>query len=199
MSNIADTWSRESGLRERAVTRITNGIQIDPPHPSASEAMAVLFKLASSTSTIDDARSLLHELQVHQVEVEMQQEELLRSRAELESNLIRQTSLIERSPAGLLVVDEVTVLCEINQAGARMLGAASDVVLGRPLTSFLSVPSSDQLHKMLARVPTNAVPETCELELLPQDGVTSKLLCSADTEASSGRYLLVLLAPPSPS
>lgn len=199
MSNIADTWSYVSNLRERAVSRLTDGIPIDPPHPSASEAMAVLFKLASSTSTIDDARSLLHELQVHQVELEMQQEELLRSRVELESNLSRQTSLIERAPAGLLVVDEATVLCEINQAGARMLGAGSDVVLGRPLTSFLSVPSCDQLHKILTRARNSAVPETCELELLPQEGVTSKLLCSADTEASSRRFLLVLLAPPPPN
>lgn len=199
MSHVADTWSRESGLRERAVTRITDGIQIDPPHPSASEAMSVLFKLASSTSTIDDARSLLHELQVHQVEVEMQQEELLRSRVELESNLIRQTSLIERSPAGLLVVDEDTVLCDINPAGARMVGAATDALLGRPLSGFLSVPSSDRLHKMLTRVRDSAVPETCDLELLPHEGVTSKLLCSADTEASTGRFLLALLTPPSPS
>ena len=199
MSNVADSWSYVSGLREKAVTRITDGIQIDSSHASASEAMSVLFKLASSPSTIDDARSLLHELQVHQVEVEMQQEELLQSRAELESNLIRQTSLIARAPAAFLVIDEATVLYDINPAGVRMLGATSGALLGRPLSGLLSLASSDQLHKLLTRVRESAVPETCELQLLSHDVVTRKLLCSADTEASSGRFLLVLLALASPN
>jgi PAS domain S-box-containing protein len=193
MSDIAETWSYVSSLRERAVTRLTDDIQIDLSRASTSDAMAALFRLASSPATVGDARSLLHELQVHQVEVEMQHEELLQSRAALESDLIRRTTLVERAPAAFLVVDEATVLCEINPAGVRMLGAGSDVVLGWPFSSFLSASSSDQLHKMLARARDGAVLETYELQLVPQGGVTRKLLCSVDTEVSSKRFLLVLL------
>ena len=198
MSNDAETWSHLSNLRERAMTRLTDGAHIDLSRASTSDAMAVLFKLASSPDTAGDARALLHELQVHQVEVEMQREELLESRALLESDLIRQTTLVERAPAAFIVIDEFTVLCEINHAGVRLLGAPRDAVLGRPLSSFLSASSSEQLQKMLTRARDGVGPESCKLQLLPQGGVTSTLLCSADVEASSGRFLLVLMAPAAP-
>lgn len=199
MSHLAETSSYLSSLRERATTQLTDGIRSNLKHSSTSEAMAVLFKLASSPSTAGDALALLHELQVHQVEVEMQHEELRRSRVELESNLIRQTTHVERAPAAFLVIDEATVLCEINLAGVRLLGAESNDVLGRPFASFLSASSSEQLQKMLTLARSGAVPETCELQLLPQGGVIRKLLCTAGNDVSSGRFLLVLLAPPSTS
>ncbi|EWS65555.1 hypothetical protein Y695_01185 [Hydrogenophaga sp. T4] len=96
MSQLVETSSYLSSLRERATTKLTNGMRSDLSRASTSEAMAVLFKLASSPSTAGDALALLHELQVHQVEVEMQHEELRCSRVELESDLIRQTARVER-------------------------------------------------------------------------------------------------------
>lgn len=199
MSQLVETSSYLSSLRERATTKLTDGMRSDLSRASTSEAMAVLFKLSSSPSTAGDALALLHELQVHQIEVEMQHEELRRSRVELESDLIRQTTRVERAPAAFLVVDEASVLCEINLAGARLLGSESHDLLGRPFSSFLSPSSSEQLQKMLTLARSGAVPETRELQLLPQGGVVRKLLCSAGREAPSGRFLLVLLAPPSPS
>lgn len=199
MPNLAETSSYLSSLRERATTKLTDGIRSDLSRASTSEAMAVLFKLASSPSTAGDALALLHELQVHQVEVEMQHEELRHSRVELESDLIRQTNRVERAPAAFLVVDGATVLCEINLAGVRLLGASSNDVLGRPLSSLLSASSSEQLQKMLTLARSGAVPQTCELQLLPQGGVIRKLLCTAGRDVSSERFLLVVQASPSPS
>jgi PAS domain S-box-containing protein len=199
MSHLVETSSYLSGLRERATTQLTDGIRSDLSRASTSEAMAVLFKLASSPSTAGDALALLHELQVHQVEVEMQHEELRRSRLELESDLIQQTSHVERAPAAFLVIDEATVLREINLAGVRLLGAARNELLGRPLFSLLSAASSEPLQKMLALARSGAVPETFELQLLPQGGVSRTLLCTAGGEVATGRFLLVLLAPPSTS
>jgi PAS domain S-box-containing protein len=199
MSHIAETASYLSSLRERASMQLTDGIRSNLVHNSTSEAMAVLFKLASSPSTAGDALALLHELQVHQVEVEMQHEELRHSRAELESNLIRQTTRFERAPAAFLVVDEATVLCEINLAGVRLLGAADNDVLGRPFSSLLSASSTEQLQKMLMLARRGAEPGSCELQLLPQGSVIRKLLCTVGNDVSSGRFLLVLQAPPPPA
>jgi len=198
MSQLIQTSSYLSGLRERATKHLTDGIRSDLSRASTSEAMAVLFRLASSPATAGDALALLHELQVHQVEVEMQDEELRRTRVVLESDLIRQATHVEHSPAAFLVIDEATVLCDINLAGVRLLGASGSEVLGRPLSSRLSAASGEQLHQMLQLASSGAVPETCELELLPQGGIARKLLCTAGKELSTGRFLLVLLAPPAP-
>jgi PAS domain-containing protein len=198
MTEVAQTWSYVASSRERAVARLSGGSQLDLSRASTSEAMAVLFKLASSPDTASDARALLHELQVHQVEVEMQHEELLQSRVLLEGDLIRQTTRALRAPAALLVVDGDTVISDVNPAGARLLGVASDVLPGRSLASFLSVAGADKLHMLLAQVREGAMPETCALELLPQEGLARTLLCSASEDMNQGMFLLALMAPVSP-
>lgn len=197
MSHLAESSPYLSGLRERATNQLTQGVRSDLSRASTSEAMAVLFQLASSPSTAGDALALLHELQVHQVEVEMQHEELQQSRAELENHLARQMHLVERAPAAFLVLDEASVVCEINLAGVRLLGAAGNDVLGRSFTRFLSPPSNSQLQKMLALAKGDAVPESFELQLLPVQGCSPrKLLCTAGREVSAGRFVLVLVAVP---
>lgn len=198
MSQLTETSSYLSSLRERATTQLTEGLRSDLSRTSTSDAMGVLFRLASSPSTAGDALAMLHELQVHQVELELQHEELRRSRVELENDLIRQTTRIERAPAAFLVIDRATVLCDINLAGVRLLGAARGDLLGHPLSRYLSASSGEQLQKMLTQAGNGAVPETCELQLSAQGGGVSKLLAKADKEGATGRFLVVLLELPSP-
>lgn len=199
MSHLAETSSYLTGLRTRATTKLTDGLRSDLARTSTSDAMAVLFKLASSPDTAGDALALLHELQVHQVEVDMQHEELRQSRVALENDLIHQTNRFEHAPVAYLVVDEATVLREINQAGVRLLGKSSDEVLGRPLTSFLSDASRERLKNLLGREGTEAASESVELELLTTAGAPRKLYATADREVSTNRFLLVLLEPPAQS
>ena len=147
MPQTLDLASKRARLRERAVAQLTGVALTDPRTTNMSEALAVLYKLASSPSTADDALALLHELQVHQVELDMQQEELHHSRSELEAELIRKTDVIDHAPAGLMTIDETTVLREINPAGARLLGASPEELLGRPLAGLLLAPSADALKE----------------------------------------------------
>ena len=114
---------------------------------SQFEALAVLHPLAPSPSTAGDALALLHELQVLQVELDLQQGQLRRPQAELETALVRQAGLVERAPAGEMTIDARTVLCEIKRAGARLLGAAPDGVLGRPLAVFVAAPALAQCKR----------------------------------------------------
>lgn len=126
----------------------------------------------------------------------MQHEELRHSRVELENDLILQTNRFERAPAAYLVLDGATVLCEINQAGLRLLGRSNDEVLGRPFTSFLSDASRERLKNMLSREGDEASLVTVELELLATAGANRKLYATADREVSTDRFLLVLMEPP---
>ena len=195
MSYLAESSSYLSGLRERATNQLTQGVRSDLSRASTSEAMAALFQLASSPSTAGDALALLHELQVHQVEVDMQHEELLQSRADLENHLARQTNLVERAPAAFLVLDEAGVVCEINQAGVRLLAAARNDVLGQSFTRFLSPASNSQLKIRLTQAnDDDAVRESFDLQLLPlQARATRQLLCTVGREMSSNRFVLVLM------
>ena len=201
------TASVEAGshtnLRQRAAEKLTVGTPTASKRASQSEALAVLHQLASSPSTAGDAMALLHELQVHQVELDLQQEELRRSQSELEAALVRQADLVERAPVGYMTIDAKTVLCEINLAGARLLGAARDDVLGRPLAGLLAAHSVDSLQALLERAREGQVPETRELQLVPMAGRGRTVQAAADRDATPERFLLVLMTaastqPPEP-
>jgi PAS domain-containing protein len=83
------------------------------------------------------------------VELELQDEELRRSRIELEATLLRQTQLYDFAPVGFFTVDRSTALRELNLTAASMLGSERDQLLGRTLDSFLTPASVHTLHTIL--------------------------------------------------
>jgi PAS domain S-box-containing protein len=183
-----------ASLRQRALAKLTVSTLANPKRASMSDALAVLHHLASSPSTASDALALLHELQVHQVELDLQQDELQGSRAELETALSRQTALVERAPVGYMTIDAATVLSEINLAGAHLLGAARTELMGRPLARWLSAPSADALRTLLSRAHDGQVPETCNLQLRPGAGGTRTVHAAVSKDSDSDHFLLVLMA-----
>jgi molybdenum cofactor biosynthesis enzyme len=85
--------ARLADLRSRAAARLKGPAAAKGTAAAAADALGVLHALASSPETAADALAMLHELQVHQVELELQAQELRESRAELEAALRRQLEL----------------------------------------------------------------------------------------------------------
>src|SRR5512133_4335034 len=120
MSNERDEPVGEQSLRLRALARLTGNSDPKDTRANSAAALAVLHELASSPETAADSLKLLHELQVHQVELDLQEEELRRSVVELEGALTRQVQLYEFSPAACFIVDRSATLCELNRTGAQL-------------------------------------------------------------------------------
>ena len=142
----------QAQLRLHALSRLTTDHPEIAARSNPLKALTVLYELASSAETAPDALALLHELQVHQVELELQDEELRRSRLEVEAALARQSELYERAPAAYLTLDAGLVVHELNAAAARLLGANRDELLGRSLVTRLSSQGAAALGDMLAKV-----------------------------------------------
>jgi len=180
-------------LRLRAAARLNGqGSSVNGDGDSPSEALGVLFALASSPSTAPNALSLLHELQVHQVELELQAEELRESRAELEAALSRQTELYDFAPVGFFTVDANTAVHELNLTGARLLGCDRDAALGRRFEGFLDRRSADRLHTLLARVGEGHQGEVCELDLLVPGDTPCAVQASAARDPAGQRFLVTV-------
>ena len=129
----------QSSLRERAKTLLqTQGAGLGVAK-DASAALRVLFDLAASPTTAHDALALLHELQVHQVELDLQNEELLSSRAELEAACDRQMQLRDASPGAQLVLDEQGCMLEGNALAEQHLNASGPTLVGKALIGWLAV------------------------------------------------------------
>jgi PAS domain-containing protein len=182
-------------LRAQALWRLTGqdgpeGAQLTP-----IAAMKVLHDLASSPESAGDALALLHELQVHQVEIETQAEELRAARAALEAALTRQRQLYDFAPVGYFTIDEGTTLHEGNLTGARLLAMSREALPGRTLESFLTPSSGPALRALLARVAGNGREEGCTLQLLRTAGGPQRVQAWATPDPSDGSRFLVSLIP----
>ena len=118
-----------------------------------------------------DMRRLLHELQVHQVELEMQNEELRRAREELELSRNKYAELYDFAPLGYFVFDAAGVIREVNLAGAQLLGTERQLLANKPFTGFIvDTQGREIFFNHLTLVSQRQVMLRCEIKLKGNDG-----------------------------
>ena len=112
----------------------------------------------------------LHELRVHQIELEMQNEELRRTQEELEVSRARYFDLYDLAPVGYVTLSEKGLILEANLTAAKLLGVARSALVKQPLSRFILPQDQDTyyLHRK-ALFETNA-PQAWECRLLKKDG-----------------------------
>ncbi|HRQ66572.1 MAG TPA: PAS domain-containing protein, partial [Xanthomonadaceae bacterium] len=113
------------------------------------ETLALLHRLASSPDGAGDALKLLHELQVHQVELDLQYAQLEANERELDQVLTRYRAMYELAPFAYFVLSPDGTVLEVNLAGASLLGLAREEIAGHPLTRFLASDSHERLAGLL--------------------------------------------------
>jgi PAS domain S-box-containing protein len=120
-----------------------------------------------------DSQRLIHELEVHQVELDMQNEELRTARQEIEAGLRRYTELFDFAPIGYFVVARDGSIRETNLAGARLLGTERPRLIGRPFVQFVAEPHQGAwtayLDHVFSRLPEARASEPCDLGLRRSD------------------------------
>jgi PAS domain-containing protein len=198
MSDLSDLTvqaippERLAELRSRAASRLTGAAATKGSTARAADALTVLHALASSPETASDALTLLHELQVHQVELDLQAQELHESRAELESALRRQIELYDFQPFGCFTVDPRMVLHELNETGAAMLGLARDEAIGLAIDAFFRTESAGRFRSAIDSIDTGKPRASCRLTLCPRQGSERPVLASIGKDPAANRYMLSL-------
>jgi len=121
--------------------------------------------------TGDETRRLLHELQVHQIEMEMQNAELQRTREEFEQSRNKYAELYELAPVGYFTFDRQGVIREVNLTGARLLGTERKALVDEPFSTFIADADGRKLFlEHLQTVVQGKGAQTCELNLTVTDG-----------------------------
>jgi PAS domain S-box-containing protein len=116
--------------------------------------------------TLEEMSRLVHELSIHQIELEMQQEELLESRYELEKSLKRYVDLYDFAPVGYLMLTRDSTIMDANLAAATILGIERSCLKGTRFICFLDHEERPVFTDLMERVFIQREHATCEVELL---------------------------------
>jgi len=111
-------------------------------------------------------------LEVHQIELEMQNAELQKARDDLEAALEKYTDLYDFAPVGYFSIDESDVILETNLTGAALLGVARSRLINRRLLLFIAPTSRPIFLAFLKKVFTGSKDQACEALLLKKGGGT---------------------------
>jgi len=147
----------DAELRRRAEARLP----ITSRKPAAG--------MGDATSAVDVQR-LFHELQVHQIELEMQNAELQESRDRLETLLEQYSNLYDFAPVGYFSLDDQGRILGVNLSGSVLLGMERSRLLAQTLARFIVIPSRPVFREFLRKVFAEAGKQVCEVQLLKEDG-----------------------------
>ncbi len=113
-----------------------------------------------------DARAMVHELQVHQIELEMQNQELLDARATADELSIKYMDLFDFAPTGFFLWDEQGKILELNLAGAILLGLERSTAFKKRFGQFVAVEDRPIFADFCKKVMQVKTKQTCEIKLL---------------------------------
>jgi PAS domain S-box-containing protein len=114
----------------------------------------------------EEAGQLLHELQVHQIELEMQNEEMRQAQAELEASRARYFDLYDLAPVGYFTLSEQGLILEANLTAVKLLGEERSQFVGQPLTRFILPEDQDVYYRRRKQLLKTGAPQVCELRML---------------------------------
>lgn len=146
-------------LRRRAEKRLSGKEASERPHPENADTL-----------------KLIHELEVHQLELEMQNDELLQARADLEVNLEKYSDLYDYAPVGYFTLADNGMIQEVNFTGATLLGRDRSGIIDRNFGVFLSDEAKPSFFEFLRKVFESNIKETCEVTLSDKENIQRRLL-----------------------
>jgi len=115
---------------------------------------------------------MLHELQVHQIELEMQNEELRQAQAQLDAGRARYFDLYDLAPVGYVTISEQRLLLETNLTTATLLGVTRDDLIKQPFSRFVLREDQDVYYFLHKQLFETGEPHDCELRMVKKDGTT---------------------------
>lgn len=179
---VAPAMDTAPELRERAEAAILNRT-LHRPVPLAE-------------LTPDETRRVLHELGVHQIELEMQNEELRRTQAELGAARARYFDLYQLAPVGYCTLDAQGLIRQANLAAASMLGQPPAALLDQPLTAFILSQDQDSYYLYRRRAGSAGHAPSCELRMKRSDGTLLwvQLAITLARNAQGGPELRVVMS-----
>lgn len=119
--------------------------------------------------TQENVQKIIYELHVHQIELEMQNDELLRTQFALEESRARYFDLYDLAPVGYITISRHGLILEVNLTFATMLGFVRQSLIKQSFTKYILPEDQDTYYIFQKDSLTKEAAQVCELRLLKQD------------------------------
>ncbi|MEJ7693391.1 ATP-binding protein [Daejeonella sp.] len=117
-----------------------------------------------------DFKAVFQELQVHQIELEMQNDELRLINVELERQRGRFSAIYDEAPVGYIILDHAGVIKDVNSTGLNLLKSShKSKVMGNRLHNFISSEDSEEYYRFFVQMLKSKTTQQCELKILGKD------------------------------
>ena len=141
------------------------------------------------------AQHALYELRVHQIELEMQNEELRRTQLELDSQRARYFDLYDLAPVGYLTVSAKGLILEANLTAANLLGVHRSALVQKPLSRFIEKADQDTYYRVRKQLLETRQAQSAKLQMVTGAGTPFLARLMATVAPSEGADVMrVLLA-----
>ncbi len=135
----------------------------------------------------EDARAMVHELRVHQIELEMQNEELRQAQVELDIVRGRYFDLYDLAPVGYCTLSAQGLLLEVNLTAATLLGLSRRALIRQPIARFIARADQDVYYLYRKRLLETGETLSCELRMVKHGGTEFWAhLVASDAQHSDG-------------
>lgn len=139
-----------------------------------AEAMAANHAARSPESLQDlspeDTRRMLHALRVHEIELQMQNEELRRAQLELDTERARYFDLYDLAPVGYCTLDERGLILQANLTAATLLGLPRQNLLRQSIFRFIDKADQDGYYLYRKQLGESGEAHGCEFRMVKTDG-----------------------------
>ncbi len=168
-------------------------IPIDPHLKNATEKELLQSSGKASEMKEKTTDELLHELQVHQIELEMQNEELRRIQLALEESRDKYVDLYDFAPVGYFTITSESLIKEVNLTGAALLGMTRQKLIGFRFKKIVEAKEQDRWDRHFLNVLRQGGRQGCELTLKRSDGsIFQAQLDSNRKELKTGTPLVLM-------
>jgi PAS domain S-box-containing protein len=141
-----------------------------------AEAKAKKIPYSYTDFSAEKAMNLFHEIEVHQIELEMQNQELREAQQRLEEVRDQYANLFDFAPVGYILVNEKGVVTNINLTGCNLIGIDRIKIKGKPFSMFVHIKDSNKLYLKLKEAFTTGTLVPFDLKIKRQNNALVTVL-----------------------
>jgi hypothetical protein len=152
------------------------------------------FKSTLDLSEVEiEILKLIHELEVHHIELEMQNEELLLAKEQAEMAVEKYTELYDYAPMGYFTLSNDGAIKELNFCGARILGKERSSLMNNPFGFFISDDDRPSYNSFLDSLFNSNIEKSCDLILTPKDKNPNLVHISGISAKDKTQYFITVV------